>query len=91
MDDEWFLQLLMFHMMKIILTHYGLITPYGDIDLYQNWLRFYLDHVDVWQHQAITWTNVDLPSVESFGIHMCVISLEMLKLSIMYCKIKLPP
>ena len=39
------------------LTHCGLMTQYGDRDLGQRWLRYWLV---AWQHQAITWTNVDL-------------------------------
>ena len=34
----------------------GLVTPYGDIDLGPHWLRQWLV---TWQHQAITWINVD--------------------------------
>ena len=33
------------------------MTPCGDRDLGQHWLRLWLV---AWQHQAITWTNVDL-------------------------------
>ena len=40
---------------------------YGDIDLGQHWLRQWLV---AWWHQAITWTNVDLWSVRSIGIHL---------------------
>ena len=39
-----------------MLTHCGLVTLYGDIDLSQHWLRQWL--VATW-HQAITWSNVD--------------------------------
>ena len=35
------------------------MVPYGDIDLVQHLLREWLD---ARQHQAITWTNADLPS-----------------------------
>ena len=49
---------------KFHLTHWGLVTPFGDIDLGQHWLRWWLV---AWRHQAITWTNVDL-SVRSRGI-----------------------
>ena len=47
------------------LTHCGLSTPYGDIELGQHWLRQWLV---AWRHQAITWTNVDL-SVRSPSIN----------------------
>ena len=41
------------------LTHCSLVTPYGDRDMGQHWLRQWLV---AWRHQAITWTNVDLSS-----------------------------
>ena len=47
------------------------ITVYGDIDLGQHRLRLWLV---AWRHQAITWTNVDLSSVRSSGIHLRTIS-----------------
>ena len=47
-----------------ILTHCGLVTPYGDINPGQNW-------------QAITWTNVDLSSGRSSGIHLRAILQEL--------------
>ena len=50
----WILMKLM-----VCLTHCALMTPYGDIDLGQHWLRQWLV---AWWHQAIAWTNVDLPS-----------------------------
>ena len=55
------------------LTHWGLVTPIGDIDLGQHWLRQWLVAL---RHLAITWTNVDLSSVRSSGIHLRAISLE---------------
>ena len=48
-------------------THCGLVMPYGDIELGQHWLV-------VWQHQAITWTSVDLSWVRSTDIHLRAIS-----------------
>ena len=53
-----------------LLTHRGLVTPFGDKRLSQHWL------------QAITWTNVDLSSVKSCGIHPRVLSWEDLKIPI---------
>ena len=53
------------------LTLLGPVTPFGDIDLGQHWLRLWLA---AWWHQAITWTNVDLSSVRSCGIHLRAIS-----------------
>ena len=41
---------------NVLLTHCGLITSYGDIDLAPFWLNKW--HVS-WRYQAITWTNVD--------------------------------
>ena len=49
------------------LTHCGLLTPYGDIDLGQHWIRYWFV---AWRHQAITWTNVDFSSVRSIVIHL---------------------
>ena len=56
------------------LTHCGLVTPGGDIDLGQHWLRQWLV---AWRHQAITWTNVDLSSLRSCGIHLTTVSQQM--------------
>ena len=58
----------------VILTHCGLVTPYGDMDLCRHWFRLWLV---AWWHQAITWTNVDWSSVKSSDIHIRAISLEM--------------
>ena len=55
------------------LTHCGLVAPYGDINLCQQWLRWWLV---AWRHQAIIWTNVDLSWVRSSGIHMSAILQE---------------
>ena len=41
-----------------MLIYCGLITPYG-----QHWLRMWTVAL---QHQAITWTNVDLSSIDFF-------------------------
>ena len=43
------------------LTHSGLVTPFGDRDLDQHWLR---------RHQATTWSNVDWSSEKSGDIHI---------------------
>ena len=53
------------------LTYCSLVTPYGDIDLGKTLLRLV-----AWQHQAITWPNVDSSSVSSSDIHLRVISQE---------------
>ena len=57
-----------------ILTQWGLVMPFGDIDLGQHWLRQWLV---AWWHQVITWTNVDWSSVKSNDIHVRAISHEM--------------
>ena len=55
------------------LTHWGLVTPYGDKDLGRHWLRYWLV---AWRHQVITWTNVDLSLVRSSDIHIRASSQE---------------
>ena len=55
------------------LTHCGLVTPRGDIDLSQHWLGQWLV---AWRHQAITRTSVDLLSVRSSHIRLRAISQE---------------
>ena len=52
----WMLKWCMYMMTLELLTHCGLVTPHGDIDLCHNWLRYWLV---AWWHQAITWTSVD--------------------------------
>ena len=39
------------------LTHWGLVTPYDDIDMGQHWLQQWLA---AWRHQAINRTNIEL-------------------------------
>ena len=56
------------------LTHCGLVTPYGDRDLGQHWLRQWLVAL---RHQAITWTNVDWSWVKTSDINIRAISQEM--------------
>ena len=68
------------------LTHCGLVTPYGDINLGQHWLRQWLV---VWQHQTITWTNVDLSSVRSSGIHLRAILQEIPQSSVTEISLKI--
>ena len=55
------------------LTLFGLVTPYGDINVGQHWFRYWLV---AWRHQAIIWTNIDLSSVRSNGIHLSAILQE---------------
>ena len=61
-----------------ILTHCGLSTPYGDINLGQHYLRKWLS---AWRHQAIIRTK-DLSSVKSSGIHLRVILQEIPQVSV---------
>ena len=60
------------------LIHRGLVIPNGNTDLGQRWIRQWLA---AWRHQAITWTNVDLSSMEFCGIRLRSISQEILKIS----------
>ena len=69
----------------VSLTHWGLVTPYGDSDLGQHWLRQWLV---AWWHQAITWTNVDLSSEGFCGILLRTVSQELLKVSIQDMSLK---
>ena len=68
-----------YHIRANKLTHCGLVTLYGDMELGQHWLRKWLV---AWRHQAITWTNVDLSLVRSINIHLRAISPEIPQLSI---------
>ena len=45
--------------------------PYGGINLGQHWLK---QCFVAWWHEAIAWTNIDLSSVRSIGIHPRAIS-----------------
>ena len=76
-----------FSLRLLWLTHCGLVTPYGDIDLRQHWFRQWLV---AWRHQAITWTNVDLSSFKAFGIHRRALSWEDLKIPSSKTRIKIP-
>ena len=51
----------------------------GNIGLGQHWLRWWLV---AWWHQAVTWTNVDLSSVEFWCTHLWPILQEVLQISI---------
>ena len=77
---------LMFAVSCSELTHCGLATPYGDKELSQHWPRKWLV---AWRHQAITWTNVDLQSVRSCGIHRRALSCEDLKIPISKTRLKI--
>ena len=51
----------------ILSTYCVLATPYGDKDLCQLWLSYW---IVAWRHQAVPWTNIDLPTVQSTAIHL---------------------
>ena len=68
------------------LTHWGLVTSYGDRDLGQHWLRWWLV---AWRHQAITWTNMDLSSAKSSDILPMATLQEIPQPSITKCGFKM--
>ena len=70
----------------IILIHYGLLTPYGNIDLCKYWPRHWLV---AWRHQAITFTNVDLSPVKSSAINLRASSREISQPSISKISLKI--
>ena len=49
-----------------LLTDYDLVMPYGDKDLAEHWLSWWLV---AWCHQAISLIKNDQLSVRLFGIH----------------------
>ena len=55
------------------------VTPYDGINLGQHWFR---QGFVAWRHQVITWTNIDLPSMQSCGINLMAIPPAMFKISI---------
>ena len=57
--------------LPVQLNHCGLLMPYGDLDLIQHWLRYWLV---AWQCQTITWTNIDLTPKVFCDIHLRAIS-----------------
>ena len=63
----------------IVLSRCGPVTPYGDINLDQHWIR---KRRVAWRHQASIWTNVDLPWVRPCDIHLRLISQEITQPSI---------
>ena len=61
----------------------GLSLVWGEVMSIFEWIRmmiWYIWHwcltLVAWRHQAITWTNVDLLSLRSSGIHLSPISQE---------------
>ena len=75
----WYYHYHYYHHVMFCLTHYGLMTPYGNRELGQHWSRWWLV---AWRHQVITWTNVDLSSARSLGIHLRALSEEIVKIPI---------
>ena len=59
------------------LKQWVIVTPYGVGDIGQHW---FMEWLIAWQHQAITWTNVDLPSTRSSGIHYTATATWILKI-----------
>ena len=62
----------------------GLVILYDYIDLCQHWLRKWLV---AWQHQAITWTNVDFLLMKFYDIHLRAVEQQVSKL--LFCIISL--
>ena len=54
-------------------THCGPVTQYGGIHVGPHRLRWWLV---AWQHEAIAWTNMDLSTLGSSGIHLRILSSE---------------
>ena len=59
------------HSPRLLAVALSVVIPYDVQELGQNWFRQWLA---AWRHQAITSTNVDLPSIRSRGIHLWAIS-----------------
>ena len=69
--DAYIAKRMKYHQLK---THSGLVTTYGDGDLGQHWLSYWLV---ARRHQAITRNNVNWSSVKSRDMHIRAISQEM--------------
>ena len=70
----------------VILTRYGLMKPYGDIDQSQHWPSYWFS---AWRHQAFTWTNVDVASMTLCVIQLRTNSHELHKAIISKIKLKM--
>ena len=70
----------------ISLSHCGLVTPYGDMELGRHWLRQWLV---AWRHQAITWTNVDSSLVRSHGILLRALLFDDVKIPVNKTRLKI--
>ena len=61
-----------------LLMNCGLVMPYDITELDQHWFR---QRIVAWWYEAITWTNIDLSSVRSCGIHLRAILQGILEMS----------
>ena len=61
----------------LFLTRCGLMTPYDDLDLDQDWLRYW---PVAWRYQAIAWTNMEFSLVRLCCIYVKEISQRVTKL-----------
>ena len=52
------------------------------------WWHWFRSWLVAWQHQAITWTNVDLSSLRSRDVHLTAISLEISQPSVTKISLK---
>ena len=81
--QETFIFWLKFHHSVQAVTHCGLVTWYGDIDLGQHWFTQWLV---AWHLQVLTGTNVDFSLARFHGIHLRGISQWVSKV---LCKLRL--
>ena len=54
-------------MPELIIAHCGLVTSYANIELCEDWLRWWLV---AWRHHAIIWTNINYSCVIFCGINL---------------------
>ena len=71
-------------MLNLLLTHCPLVTPYGNNDICQQWLKCWLV---AWWHQTITWINVDWRLLASTPVPFRSICLQMLQVEINILKL----
>ena len=74
------------HKRDLVVTQCGLLTPYGDKDLAQPWLR---KKLVAWWYQAITLINVDFSSISTNEIHLRAISEDTPQPSIIEISLKM--
>ena len=56
------------------------MMPYDITKLAEHWFK---EWFSAWWHLAITWANVDLPSVSSFRFHQRPVLQEMIRISVL--------